>query len=241
MYIYGVNLPVNRNFVQRQADVPTRTPRKQGKRQGTLSRDAVIDAAVRLADRDGLDGLSMRTLGQELGVEAMALYNHVANKDDLLDGMVDLVAGEFDVPDPSTSDWKTAVRDSAVCVHRVLLDHPWACPLAVTRPHVGPMMLRYIDAMVGTLRAAGFPLQTTHHAMHAIDSHTFGFTLQELNFPETIEGFGHEMTAMFLGERSGEYPHLSELAANTTHAHLTEFEFLLDLILDGLERLRLDA
>jgi AcrR family transcriptional regulator len=206
-----------------------------------LSRRAVLDVAVRLADRDGLDALSMRSLGQELGVEAMALYNHVENKDDLLDGMVDLVAAEFEVPQPPAGDWKTAVRDSVVSVHQRLLQHPWACPLAVTRPHVGPAMLRYIDAMVGTLRAAGFSLQMTHHAIHAIDSHTFGFTLQELNFPETVEGFGPEMTAMFLGERAQEYPHLTELVADTTHDHLIEFEFLLDLILDGLERVGLDS
>jgi AcrR family transcriptional regulator len=208
-----------------------------GRGARTLTRQVVLRAAVGLADEVGIEALSMRSLGQVLGVEAMSLYNHVASKDDLLDGMVDTVVAEFDLPDPS-GPWKAAIRSSALSAHDVLLRHPWACGMIVTRPKVGRSMLSYMDAVVGVLRSAGLPMQLVHHAVHALDSHVFGFTLQELNFPMDIEGFGPEMAAIFLQQRTDEYPHLSALIVEAEHDDKAEFTFLLDLILDGLERER---
>lgn len=191
-----------------------------------------------LADAGGIESVSMRKLGLELGVEAMSLYNHVSNKDDILDGIVDVVAGEVEVPS-SGGDWKSAIRQSALSAHEILLRHPWACSLAVSRPRVGPAKLRYVDSMVGSLREAGFSIQTAHNAMHAIEGHIYGFTLQELSFPLDIEEMGPEVAAILLRrERVDEYSYISEMVLESTHDDQVEFEFVLDLILDGLERAR---
>ena len=203
-----------------------------------LTRERVLRAAMTLADEGGIESLSMRKLGLALGVEAMSLYNHVANKDEILDGIVDFVAGEVEVP-ATEGDWKAAVRQSAISTHEVLLRHPWACALAVSRPRVGAAKLRYVDWLIGCLREAGFSMQVAHNAMHAIESHTYGFTLQELNFPADIEEMGPEIAALLLRQQIvGEYPHISEMVQNSVHDDQVEFEFVLDLILDGLERVR---
>jgi AcrR family transcriptional regulator len=203
-----------------------------------LTREQVLRAAVTLADEGGIDSLSMRKLGQQLGVEAMSLYNHVANKGEILDGMVDMVAGMFELASKD-GHWKSAIRQSAISAHEVLLDHPWACSLALSRPKVGPAKLRYVDAMAGSLREAGFSIQLAHNAMHAIENHISGFTLQELSFPSNVEEMGPEVVAILLRrELVGEYPHISEVVLGATHDDQIEFEFVLDLILDGLEMVR---
>ena len=202
-----------------------------------LTKEKVLRAALTLADEAGIESMSMRKLGLALGVEAMSLYNHVANKDEILDGIVDLVVAEVEVPD-TAPDWKSAVRQSAISTHEVLLRHPWACSLSVSRPRVGPAKLRYVDWLIGCLREAGFSMQVAHNAMHAIESHTHGFTLQELSFPADLEEMGPEVAALLRQQTVAGYPHISEMVRNSTHDDQVEFEFVLDLILDGLERVR---
>lgn len=237
MYMYTVHaVPTGGEGENLAVPRPRDTARQ---RRPRLTRERVIAAAVQLADRAGIAGLSMRALSAVLGVEPMALYNHIANKDALLDAMIDRVAEEFALA--TADDWKDAIRSSATSAHEVLLRHPWACALAVTRPAVGPAMLRYAEALVDAFHRAGFSTHIAHHGLHAIDNHVFGFTLQELNFPQDVQGFGPEMTSMFLGERSTEYPNLTHMISTTKHDHRTEFGFLLDLILDGLERAALSG
>lgn len=193
-----------------------------------------------MADRDGIESLSMRNLAQEIDSKPMSLYNHVANKDDLLDGMVDIVVGEIDVPDLNT-DWKTAMRRRAVSAHAVLLRHPWSTLALVSRVNVGPAMLRYIDATLGCLREAGFSFEMADHVWNAVDSHVYGFTLQELNFPFEAAEYS-EVAKNFVSQiPMDQYPYLNGL----THCviagdydGLHDFEFGLDLLLDSLERCR---
>ena len=204
-----------------------------------LSRDRVLNAAVTLANEAGLDALSMRRLGQALGVEAMSLYKHVANKDDLLDGIVDIVAGEIEVP-AIGGDWRAAMRNRAISAHEVLVRHPWATMLIVSRVNSGPAMLRYVDATIGCLRAAGFSWAMADYAWNAIDSHVYGFTLQKLNFPCEPEEYAEVANAFLPQVPKDEYPHLHGMADEVIarrHDGVQDFEFGLDLILDGLERL----
>jgi AcrR family transcriptional regulator len=206
-----------------------------------LSRERVIRAAIELADTTGIDSLSMRKLGQELGVEAMSLYNHVANKDDILDGIVDLVFSEIALPsgDP---DWKPAMRQRAISAHEALLRHPWAPSLMQSRTRPGPATLRHHDTVLGSLRNAGFTLVMAAHAVSAIDGYVYGFALQQINLPLQSREQVAEVGESILRQLAGEYPHLAEMI--TEHAmkpgydYAKEFEFGLDLILDGLERLR---
>jgi AcrR family transcriptional regulator len=199
-----------------------------------------LRAAIRLADEGGLESVSMRRLGQVLRVEAMSLYKHVANKDDILDGMADLVMGDFEVPSGDV-DWKTAIRRGAISAHQALLRHPWASSLIESRLSAGPARLRYLDALIGVLSGAGFTMQTAQRAIMALDSHTYGFVLQELAWPFDVEN-APELAATFArGLPAGEYPNLLAMAgmvATTPGGVPAGFEFGLDLILDGLERLR---
>ena len=206
-----------------------------------LSRERVLHAALALADEAGIEYLSMRKLGQELGVEAMSLYNHVANKDDLLDGIVELVAGEIEVPSEE-GDWKDGLRQTAISSHEVFMRHRWACSLMM-RPRVSPARMRWMESVLRTLRHAGFSADLTHHAYHALDSHITGFTLWQVSMPfgskeelvDMAEGFLREIPA-------DEYPfvieHAEQHLAPSSPDGQTEFEFGLELILDGLERLR---
>ncbi len=205
-----------------------------------LSRDRVLRTAITLADEGGIASLTMRKLARALAVEAMSLYHHVANKDALLDGMVDSVMSEVALP-PGGADWKAAIRKSAISAHEVFLGHRWACGLMMAQAGVGPARLRWMDAVLGTLRAAGFSAALTCHAYHALDSHISGFTLWEASFPPAAEL--RDLAATVLRELPvDEYPHLAE----HIEQHLTasgqdeegEFVFGLDLLLDGLERLR---
>jgi len=182
----------------------------------------------------------MRKLGQVLRVEAMSLYKHVANKDDILDGIADLVMGDFEVSSGDV-DWKTAIRRGAISAHQVLLRHPWASGLIESRLNAGPARLRYLDAVIGVLSAAGFSMPMVIRAVMALDSHTYGFVLQELAWPFDVET-APEVAANFArGLPAGDYPNLLAMAEMVTTAPdgvPVDFEFGLDLILDGLERLR---
>src|ERR1039458_7282245 len=208
-----------------------------------LSRERVLLAAVALADEGGLGTLSMRRLGEALGVEAMSLYNHVANKDELLDGMVDLVFGEIDLPS-GQADWKTEMRQRAKSARQALRRHPWAIALMSSRTSPGPATLRHHDAVIGSLRTAGLSVPMAAHAFSALDSYIYGFALQEATLPlgdteqETVE-VAQEMMAQVPAD---EYPHLTEFTVEHIlkpgYDYGDEFAFGLELILDGLGRAR---
>ena len=209
-----------------------------------LSRERVLGAAVALADDGGVDALSMRKLAQELGVVPMALYKHVSNKDELLDGMVDVVVGEIDPPSGGT-DWKTAIRRRVLSARSALLRHPWASRVIESRTNPTPTVMEYMDSMIGIFRAGGFSIDLTHHAMHAMGSRLLGFT-QEL-FDDSVD-LDPAATAVMVQQMAGKYPHIIEMLVAITHDEASvvgqgcddqfEFEFALDLMLDGLERLR---
>jgi AcrR family transcriptional regulator len=205
-------------------------------RRVPLSRERVLRAAVALADRSGIESLTMRRLGQELGVEAMSLYNHVANKEAILDGVVDLVLGDIEVP-PTGTHWKTAMRERAISAHEVLLAHPWAAMLIMSRFNIGRGMTRYLDATLGRLREGGFSIMGALDAWNTLDSHLYGFTLQELNLPFEVEQT-RQVSADVLGRLpADEYPHVVEVITEIMQSGRKEdFELGLDLILDGLER-----
>jgi AcrR family transcriptional regulator len=207
-----------------------------------LSRERVLRAAIALADAGGIESVSMRKLGQELGVEAMSLYNHVANKDDIQNGIVEIVLGEIEVPAPG-ADWKTALRRTAISSHEAFVRHRWACGLMMRTSGPSPARMGWMEAVLRTLREAGFSPDLTHHAYHALDSHITGFTLWLVSMPFDTKEELDELAVGFLREiPADEYPYVIEHA----HQHLapaspggrSEFEFGLDLILDGLERLR---
>ncbi|HMJ38218.1 MAG TPA: TetR/AcrR family transcriptional regulator [Verrucomicrobiae bacterium] len=206
-----------------------------------LSRERVLRAAIVVADTSGIDSLSMRNLGQKLQVEAMSLYNHVANKDDILDGIVDLVFSEIELP-ADRADWKSAMRKRAISAHQALLRHPWAPSLMQSRTKPGPATLRHHDSVFGSLRKAGFTLVMAAHAFSAIDGYVYGFALQQINLPLQSKEQVAEVGDNILRQLAGEYPYLTEMI--TEHAmkpgydYAEEFQFGLDLILDGLERLR---
>jgi AcrR family transcriptional regulator len=201
----------------------------------------VLRAAIIIADTEGIESLTMRRLGQALGVEAMSLYNHVANKVDILNGITEMVMGEIELPS-SDAGWKTAIRKSAISAHTVLLRHPWACSLMMSSDNDSSARLRWMEMVLRTLREAGFSAEMTHHAYHALDSHITGFTLWIVNLPAVGEEL-KDIAATFLREFSiDEYPYLVEHIEyhlrEPSNGAKSEFEFGLDLILDGLERLR---
>lgn len=207
-----------------------------------LSKERVMRTAVLLADEKGVGSLSMRKLAERLGVEAMSLYYHVANKDEILDGMVDVVFSEIDLP-TEEKDWRKAMRQRATSARDALLRHPWAIGLMESRRRPGPATLRHHDAVLGMIRKAGFSLEMTAHAYSAIDTYIYGFALQELSLPfDTTKVPVEEMAAFFQHMPAGEYPHLTEFAMGHVlrpgYAYANEFLFGFDLILDGLERLR---
>jgi AcrR family transcriptional regulator len=209
-------------------------------RRVPLSRARVLQAAVTLAGAGGIEALTMRRLGQELGVEAMSLYKHVANKEDLLDGMVDVVFGEIELP-PTDTDWRTAMHRRAVSVRSALTRHPWATPLMQSRSRPGPATLRHHDAVIGTLRTAGFPIALVAHAFSALDSYIYGFALQQRSLPfETAEETADLAQSIMASFPADEYPHLVELTVQHVlqpgYDYGDEFEFGLNLLLDGLER-----
>ena len=207
-----------------------------------LNRDRVLRAAVALADEGGTEALTMRKLGQALGVEAMSLYNHVANKDDVLDGLVDIVFSEIDL-NCEGRDWKTAMRERAISTREVLARHRWAIGLMESRTHPGPANLRHHDAVLRCLREAGFSLPMAAHAYSALDSYIYGFALSQVSLPFDTGQQAAEMVQIFLRQFPAEqFPHLYEMGSKHVmkpgYDYAKEFEFGLDLILDGLARLR---
>ena len=217
-------------------------PGKQGaERRTQLTRERVLAAGIELADRDGIESISMRRLAQELGVEAMSLYTHVRNKDDLLDGMVDAVISEIPT-DADGADWKTSLRRMVFAARGVVLNHPWAPAVIVSRTAAGPAMLHYTNAAIGILREGGFTVAQAHHALHLLGSRALGFT-QDL-FDESGD-VDPEAVATLLRELGGALPYVAEMALAVSHDGAlgpcddqAEFEFALDFILDGLERLQ---
>ena len=210
-----------------------------------LTRDRVLLAAIDLADRDGLDGLSMRRLGQELGVEAMALYRHVRDKDDLLDGIIEVVVGQIARPKPG-KDWQTSIRRQVIAARQVMLHHPWARRVLEERGTTGPAVLAYIESILAILRGGGFSLDLAHHTMHVLGSRFFGFT-QDV-FEDKSDGPSTEADAIAMGAMAATFPRITELATSVSHEGVlgacdddVEFAFGLDLILDGLERQRAAA
>jgi AcrR family transcriptional regulator len=221
-----------------------RTHAEQGATaRAPLTRQRVLEAAIALADDGGSTALSMRKLAQQLGVEAMALYNHVANKEDLLDGMVDLVFAEIGLPVPG-GDWKAALRQRAISTRVVLKRHRWAIGLMESRSRPGPANLRHHDAVLGCLREAGFSIEMAAHAYSTLDSYIYGFTLNEKSLPfDTAEEVA-ELGRRYLRELlTNQYPYLAEMivehAMQPGYDYADEFAFGLSLILDGLERVRL--
>jgi AcrR family transcriptional regulator len=210
-----------------------------------LTRERILRAAVALADRDGVEALSMRRLARELGVEAMSLYHHVAGKDALLDGMVDLVFGEIELPAAGTG-WKTAMRRRAVSARVALQRHPWAINLMESRRTPGPANLRHHDAVIGCLRQAGFSVALTARAYSLLDAYIYGFAVQQASLPfDTPEETAEVAQAIMAELSAGTYPHLAELASEHVlqpgYDYGDEYEAGLDLILDGLERAAMAA
>src|SRR5712691_1840629 len=206
-----------------------------------LSRDRILRAALELADEDGIDALTMRKLGQVLGFEAMSLYNHVANKDDVLRGIIDLVLAETEPPAP-VGDWSAAIRNSAISVHDALTRHPWACPLLMSPGYIRPARLEYMDSLLGRLREAGFSADDTYHAYHVLDAHIFGFSLWQANHSFKAEDL-QDLAATFLEKFPlDDYPHVAEHGrqhlSGGPHHDVSAFEVGLDFILDGLKRIR---
>ncbi|WP_042429063.1 TetR/AcrR family transcriptional regulator C-terminal domain-containing protein [Streptacidiphilus anmyonensis] len=214
---------------------PDRPPR------APLTRDRVLQAAVALADADGLPALTMRRLGEAVGVEAMSLYTHVANKSDLLDGMIDTVFAEIDLPPSDSRDWRTSMRLRAISARRALARHRWAIGLMESRTTPGPATLRHHDAVLACLRTAGFSIELAAHAYSALDSYIYGFALQErglpFDSPDETARLAQSMLAQFPADQ---YPYLAEMATHHVlrpgYDYADEFTFGLDLVLDGLER-----
>jgi AcrR family transcriptional regulator len=205
-----------------------------------LSRQRVLGAAVALADRGGVGSLSMRKLAQELGVEAMSLYHHVANKDDILDGIVDVVFGEIELPS-GQADWKAAMRGRAISAREALRRHPWATALMESRSTPGPANMRHHDAVLGILRSAGFSVELAAHAYSLLDAYIYGFALQETSLPFHTPEETAEVAQMIMAEfPADQYPHLAEIAVEHVlrpgYDYGDEYAFGLDLILDGLDR-----
>jgi AcrR family transcriptional regulator len=218
-----------------QVEAPRRVP---------LSRERVLRAAVALADKAGIESLSMRRLAEELGVVPMALYKHVANKEELLDGMIDVVVGEIDPP-VAGAGWKTAVRQRILSARRALLRHPWASQVMESKKNPTPVVLEYMDSMIGLFRDGGFSVNLTHHVMHTIGSRVLGFTQELFNDSRTVDPEIQEVMLRELGPR---FPNVLAIATAASHEGESvvgqgcddqfEFEFALDLLLDGFERLR---
>jgi AcrR family transcriptional regulator len=207
-------------------------------RRVPLSRERVLDAAIKLADQGGLESLSMRKLGQELGVEAMAVYYHFANKDEVIDGIVDIVFSQIDLP-ASGADWKSAMRQRAVSLRDVLLRHRWAIGLMESRRKPGPANLRHHDVVIGSLRSAGLNMPTIAHAYSLVDSYVYGFALFAMNLPfdpsEEVADLGQGVLRAY---PVNAYPNLVAYisAMRPGYNYGDEFEYGLDLILDGLDR-----
>lgn len=204
-----------------------------------LSRERVLAEAIALADSGGIASLTMRKLAAELGVEAMSLYHHVANKDDILDGILDAIAAEIDLSEEG--DWKTTTRRRALSAKNVLFDHPWASTLWVSRVNLGPARMEYMDTALRVFREGGLSEELTHHAYHVVENHIVGYTMQQMSFAvdmDNLDTLADEFLATLPADR---YPdlalHVSQHIDQPPEPAETEFEFGLRLILDGIDRM----
>ncbi|TMB76292.1 MAG: TetR family transcriptional regulator [Chloroflexi bacterium] len=225
-------LAIQRKAVKRSrgADAPRRASRR-GKGRAPLSKEQILRAATLVADRDGLGAVTMRRLGQELGVEAMSLYHHVTNKEEVVAGMLELLVSEL--PAPDAGDWKATIRARALAAREHLRPHAWAFRLIANAEGVN--LMKHHDAVVASLRAGGLSRQLTHTAMHVLGNRTFGFS-EDLFLGDD---HGHRRVQEILREvRQGKYPAIAEALQGVHHDDDLEFIFALDLILDGLERAR---
>lgn len=217
----------------------------QGRRRqarGTLSKERVLQAALAVADSRGIASLTIRSIAEALGATPMSVYHYVATKEEILDGLVDLVFAEIELPS-ADGDWRTELRRRAVACRQVLGRHRWAIGLLESRTTPGHATLRHHDAVIATLRAAGFSVQLTAHAYALIDSYTYGFALQEAGLPFEGEGAAAQMGGAIVERFStGDYPHLMQMATDhylqPDYDFGDEFEFGLDLVLEGLARAR---
>lgn len=204
-----------------------------------LSRERLLDAAIAVADTGGIAALTIRSVAAELGVKPMSLYHHVANKEAIIDGVIDIVFGEIDLP-PDGTDWRSALRRRAHSARAVLRRHPWATPLMESRTHPGPATLRHHDAVLRTLRQGGFPVELAGHAYSLLDSYIYGFALEEAALPFAPQDVGDAIGDFLAQFPAREYPHLVEFATERVmrpgYDYGDEFDFGLELILDGLER-----
>ena len=222
------------------------------KRRTPLSRERVLDAAVALADSEGINAVTMRALAERLGVEAMSLYYHVANKEALFDGIVEVIGSEIleearatDTPDP-TDDWRGALRTRILSAREVMLRHKWAPGVIETRRFISPPLAVNFETIIGIFRQGGFSYDLTHHAMHALGSRALGFA-QELFVPSTPDD--EQVNSDMMDEMADQFPYMTEMLAEISHDDpdstigwcddQTEFEFSIDLLLNGLESLRL--
>ncbi|SFP38876.1 regulatory protein, tetR family [Amycolatopsis arida] len=219
------------------ATEPAGTPRRN-----SLSKEIVLRTAVALADEAGTGAPSMRRLADRLGVEAMSLYHHFRNKDAILDGMVDVVFGEIELPSDDV-DWRIAMRRRAVSMRDALTRHPWAIGLLDSRTNPGHATLRHHNAVIGCLRSGGFSITGAAHALSVLDSYIYGFTLQELSLPFKPPVDLEDVAGSILEQLPrDEFPHLTEMivdrALKPGYAYTDEFDIGLDLILDGLQQHR---
>jgi len=224
--------------------MPTKIEETERARE-PLTKERILGAAITLADEGGVESLSMRRLAQELGVVPMALYKHVANKDELLDGMIDVVVAEIDPPIQGVN-WNTTMRERILSARRALLRHPWATSVLESRGEPTPTVIGYIDSMMGVFLDGGFSIALMHHSMHVMGSRMLGFS-QEL-FDDTASMPAEEAAEMWM-QMAYIYPNIAKLIPVAVDTHegpvvgggcddQFEFEFALDLVLDGLERLR---
>jgi AcrR family transcriptional regulator len=209
-------------------------------KRNALNRERVLAAALALVDKQGIDALSMRKLGQALGVEAMSLYNHVSNKEDLLDGILDLVLAEMKPPDPDGG--LAAIRASSLAAHEALKRHPWAAGRLMGAGGIRPARVEFMNALLGTLRNAGFSAETTYHAYHVLDAHIIGFSLWQTTHGSIPPGIGDMRAFIDRMVPAATYPHLHEHAIqhleDGPHKDVPAFDYGLDLLLESLERLR---
>jgi len=225
----------------------TTTIKAEARPREPLSRDRVLRAAVKLADQGGVDAASMRKIAHVLGVVPMALYKHVANKDELLDGMIDVVVTEIDSA-PAEVDratWRAAVRQRILSARQALLRHPWASQVMESRTQPTPTLLAYMDSMIGMFLAGGFSIDLTHHAMHAMGSRLMGFSQELFNDGSDVDP---AVEAELWGSMGDTYPSIYRLVLSVTHEEESvvgpgcddqfEFQFALDLLLNGLEQLK---
>lgn len=210
---------------------------RRSKVRKPLTRERVLRAAIELADAEGVDALTMRRLGQALGVEAMSLYNHVASKDDILAAIVDVLVGEIPLG-ADERDWRAALRQQALAARALFARHPWAPRLITARSTMSPAIVSYMDAVIGALQAGALPPELVHNAMHVLGSRILGFTMELFDTSD----LGPEVAGILTQTTSTRYPHLTlALGSIRGHDDDVEFAFGLDLILDGLEHVRING